>query len=214
MPRPMPPAATAAALHEEDEDGPTMVVTGYPGYPKGAVDDEATQVQQQHPLATTLGLDEVGVPDPAAAGPIASPPLQQALPQTSPVPGGVMAEVAFAQREAAMDAALQAALGTPEDIEAREVKRTEQIEMALVGMLGAGLFFGTLAAYLSSASIAEGSPARGASYGVLTVVCSLSLFAGGVAPLQRKTQYKQVLLAVGSLLLVFVLVRLLVIAVS
>jgi hypothetical protein len=202
----MPPAATADALHEEDEDGPTMVAAALT-FPKSLPDDEATQIHPQRGDGQPASLTPSGghvLPHPLA--------MTEQLDPT-PMPVDFMSGVALAQREAAMNAALAAAqeMQSPEELVAR---RQRHLELAVAAMLGVGVTLATFAAYLSASAIADGSPARGASYGALTVLAALALFAVGMVSLQRKENTRLALMIGAGLVLMFALTRLLVIALS
>jgi non-specific serine/threonine protein kinase len=171
---------TATALHEEDEDGPTIV-----NYPAAAVDDEATAV---HPSRGPFLA-------PIAPAPGAPPPRPLATTAELPPSANPFAAVGN-QREAAVLAALAAATEAPTETE-RDPQREQQLVVASAVLLGVGMVLGALGAYLTASAIAAGRSSAGASLAGANVTCCISLFAAGFATLQPK-ENARVALSVGA----------------
>jgi len=187
-----------------DDDDPTMVAS----FRRAMPDDEATQLHPQRAHSDAP-------PQPAAAPLQAGndPPLHPQV-SSQPYPGTVMANVALAQREAAMNAALAAASSAAADPQDIAKHRARQIDAAIATLLGSGMTLSAVLVYLSAAASAGGAAALGTAYNGLTVLCAIALFAAGMAPLQAKIGARIALIIGSGTLLFFTLLKLLFLAVS
>jgi hypothetical protein len=180
------PGPTAPALHEEDEDDPTVV-----NYPQGGRDEEPTAV---HP---SRGPFVPPIADPAAAA-----AALEVSPPSSELPPELVDGDPFASREAAVQAALAAATERP-SLQLSNPAREQQIVVVIATLLGIGMVLGAVGAYLTARAVAAGETSAGASLAGANVVCCISLFAAGFASLQPKEQARIGLsIASGVMLLV------------
>jgi len=206
----IPRQRTAAALFEEDEDGPTMVAR-LPVRP----DEEATQVQPgaiatTQPTPASFAAPVAAAPAPAA-GPIAQPEPPRPMMQSSPAPPpplAAMMGMSYAEREAAVTAALEAATGSATKI---GEKRERFVDAAVATVLGVGMVVGALSSYMSVDAQAVSSN-KAPSYAALTVLVTITLFLAGVAPLQRRGEVRLTLIGLSAVMLMFTFVRLIWIA--
>jgi hypothetical protein len=224
--RPERMRTTASALYEEDEDGPTMVAPipasygdigpGDSGFlipaPRASApdlprvpDDEATRL---HPKRLSASIPPLGdtIPPILSMPPPSAPPLSRpSLPLPSTPPVGH----ARGDREAAVQAAIDAAAGLSYETRLSEERRSRTYDTAAASMLGMGMITATLASYL-----AAGNPAKASGYAGMVTLASIALFLMGMAPLQPKNETKFSFLALGAVMLAVSWIRLLWVALS
>lgn len=214
------PGATARALHEEDEDGPTMVapippevanhVPRRPGAPPP--DDEATQVHPfrlpAQPVTQPPPPMAAGAPPPSLPShsqPSISIPSQREPIPTAPPPVVTSPHHANAAVQAAIDAAAMMSV----EGKMLEDRKSRSYDTLAASSLGVGMITASLASYLAARST-EQSP----SYFGIVALTTIAMFVIGLGPLQPRNETKLSFIALGGVMLGFTLLGLLIVALS
>ncbi len=208
---------TAETLHEEDEDGPTMVAPipaeaaqsppPRPGPPP--TDEEATQV---HP--GRLPQPPVTQPPPQMhPAPVAMPPMSPshaAIPAVRGVipsaPSG-MTHLSGDHQVSAVQTAIDAAAMMSLEAQMLDDHRSRAYDTFAASLLGGGMFTSALSCYLATRFVD-----KSASFFSVVALTTIAMFVIGVAPLQKRSETAFVFLAIGGVALAFTLIWLLAIA--
>jgi hypothetical protein len=220
--------ATAEALHEEDEDGPTMVAPIPPevsGQPSQAPpprpgpppqDDEATAVhpgrlppqpvtQPPPPMHTSSPVSvPVSSSTPISIQPrdlahAAPPPILDEAPQDAPPSG---------RPSSAIQAAIDAAAMMPIEAKLLAERKARTYDTFAASILGVGMITSALACYL-----AAGVPEKTSGYFGVVALAAVAMFLVGMGPMQQRNETKVTFIALGGVMLAFTLISLLIVAV-
>jgi hypothetical protein len=201
-PAPVSGARVATGVPSTEHDGPTIVAT--PRYPQSRPDQIENTVV--HPgLLNARQLPE-DMP------PFSSPPPTAPLSASQPIPvPPAQPAASMTPRDLAVRAALAAA-SVQEDEKQRAAGRERLVELGTIALLGLAAVVAATASYLSTywLEAASGSLGKAPAYGSITVVSIIVLVLGGFAAQQKKEELKLACLAMGAVMLLYALIRLVV----
>lgn len=226
------PGATASALFEEDEDGPTMVApipaevkraplparAGADGAPPPRPippphDEEQTAVHP-HRLPKPAITEpppplEASVPSvPPVSHPVSMPQPREMVPTAPPPvvnpPPQDLAPPSANRVQAAFDAA------SVMPLEAKMIaeRKARSYDTVAASILGFGMITAALASYLAS-----GVPEKTAGYFGVVALTAVAMFLVGMGPIQKRNETKITFIALGAVMLAFTLIRLLFVAI-
>jgi hypothetical protein len=202
-PAPRSGARLTSDLPPTEHDDPTIVA---PRYPQSRSDHiESTLVhpgllnarQLPEDMPPVSGLPPIPpAPPPSIPGISSAPPI--ALPNMTP-------------RDLAVRAALAAA-SVQEDEQQRLARRERLVDLGTIALLGLAAVVAATASYLSTywLEATAGTLGKAPAYGSITVVSIIVLVLGGFAAHQKKEELKLACLAMGGVMLLYALIRLIV----